>query len=29
VNYNFGDSEIVMLLLFVWTLAFVAQNKNT
>lgn len=28
VNYNFGDSEIVMLLLFVWALAFVVGEQN-
>ncbi|MFN7945598.1 MAG: O-antigen ligase family protein [Blastocatellia bacterium] len=28
VNYNFGDSEIVMLLLFVWALAYVVGEQN-
>jgi hypothetical protein len=28
VNYNFGDSEVVMLLLLVWTLAFIAGDKD-
>lgn len=28
VNYNFGDSEVIMLLLFIWTLAFVVGGRD-